>query len=570
MRRITHRLGLTALLSASLFATPFVVTPLSTPAAAQARVALSSEFRLALEPYGQFRSHPRWGVVWIPADVGPDWRPYTVGHWVYSDDYGWYWISDNTEAQWGWITFHYGRWIHDRDFGWAWIPGNQWGPAFVDWRRGRDHIGWAAMPPDELVAEVRDDPIYWDFVPAREILAPRLVSVIVPFRESETFIRETVVENRTVFIHERNFAVNPGISPAIVAAAVGRPVRTFQVRPVVLAGTANIAGATTVQASQLRTNRTSVVRQATTVQQTSTAIQPARSVPPPQPLARGANGRLGDNPPRAARGAVGTTGAAPAPTSPPAAQSTRPPERRGPNAIPPQQSPAAQTPQRAPSATTGQGAAQPGPQPNLRDERRGQGAQQRERGGVPNERGGVQNPPRAPSATTGQAPSAAQPNLGGERRAPGPQRERGGAQVSPPAPQSPAVRGPGQRSGTTGAAPSTPNLNPEPRRAAPGLPNRAAPNERVTPQAAPREHVAPPAAARPQAPPPQMPAARAPSPQAPAARGPEPRPSPPAARAPQPQPPAPTVHAPQAPRAAPPSTTGAGPRGGGGPREQGR
>jgi len=319
MRRITHRLGLTALLSASLFATPFVVTPLSTPAAAQARVALSSEFRLALEPYGQFRSHPRWGVVWIPADVGPDWRPYTVGHWVYSDDYGWYWISDNTEAQWGWITFHYGRWIHDRDFGWAWIPGNQWGPAFVDWRRGRDHIGWAAMPPDELVAEVRDDPIYWDFVPAREILAPRLVSVIVPFRESETFIRETVVENRTVFIHERNFAVNPGISPAIVAAAVGRPVRTFQVRPVVLAGTANIAGATTVQASQLRTNRTSVVRQATTVQQTSTAIQPARSVPPPQPLARGANGRLGDNPPRAARGAVGTTGAAPAPTSPPAA-----------------------------------------------------------------------------------------------------------------------------------------------------------------------------------------------------------------------------------------------------------
>lgn len=558
-RRIMHGLvGPAALLAASLLAIPSV-TPLSTPAAAQARIAVSSEFRLALEPYGEFRSHPRWGVVWIPADVGPDWRPYTVGHWVYSDEFGWYWISDDSEAQWGWITFHYGRWVHDRQVGWMWIPGSQWGPAFVDWRRGHDYIGWAPMPPDELIVEMRDDPIYWGFVPAREILAPRLASVIFPVRESEVFIRQTVIENRAVFVRERNFAVNPGISPAIVAAAVGRPVRTFQVRPVVLAGTANIAGATTVQANQLRTIRTSVVRQATTVQQTSNTIRPARNMPPPLPLARGANGRLGDNPPRAARGAIGTTGAAPAPMSPPAAQSTRPAEQRGPNAIPPQQSPAAQTRPGAPSVTTGQGAPQPSPQPNLRDERRGQGAQQRERGGV-------QNLPRTPSGTTGQAPSAAQPSLSGERRAPGPQRERGGAQVSP-APQSPALRGPGQRSGTTGAAPSTPTLDQEPRRAAPGQQNRAAPSERVTPQAMPREHVAPPAAARPQAPPPQMPAARAPTPQAPAARAPQPPPSVPAARAPQPPSSAPAA---QAPRAAPSSTTGAAPHGGGGQREQHR
>jgi hypothetical protein len=547
MLRINHRLvGLfTALFTAILITAPLLI-PLPTPAAAQPRVAISSEFRLALEPYGEFRSHPRWGDVWIPANVGRDWRPYTVGHWVYSDDYGWYWVSDDSEAQWGWITFHYGRWVHDRNLDWVWIPGNQWGPAFVDWRRGRNHIGWAPMPPDEIIVEVRDDPIYWDFVPAREFLAPRLVSVIVPVRESEIFVRETVIENRTVFVRERNFAVNPGISPAIVAAAVGQPVHTFQVRPVVLAGTANIAGATTVRADQLRTNRTSVVRQATAVQQTNNTIQPARNVPPPQPLARGENGRLGDNPPRAARGVAGTTGAASAPTSPPAAQSTRPSEQRGPNAAPSSQSPAAQTPPRTPSATTGQGAPQPSTQPNLGNERRGQGVQQRERGGV-------QNLPRTPSGTTGQAPST-QPSVGSERRGPGAQqRERGGPQASP-TPQPPAPRGPGQRSGTTGAAPSAPSLNREPRREAPALQNRRGPSERITPQAAPREHAAPPSAARP-SPQPQAPAARAPTPErAPAARGPEPRPS------------APTA---QAPRTAP-STTGAGPRGGGGPHEERR
>jgi hypothetical protein len=76
------------------------------PAAAQ----VSVEFRTALEPYGSFQRVAHWGEVWVP-NVAPHWRPYTVGRWVYSADYGWYWVSEAPEAPWGWIAFHYGRWV---------------------------------------------------------------------------------------------------------------------------------------------------------------------------------------------------------------------------------------------------------------------------------------------------------------------------------------------------------------------------------------------------------------------------------------------------------------------------
>src|SRR5262249_39176544 len=142
---------------------------------------------------------------------------------------------------------------------------------------------------------------------------------------------------------------------------------TFQVRPVVVAGTANIRGATVVQSNQLRQSqqRATFARQAIAVQQTRNMVQPARSVPAPQPLAARALGRLGDHPPRAAQGAAGTTGVAP--TQVPPAQSVRLGEQCGPNALPSRQQPppAVQGPRRTPSATTGQGAAQPRTQPNV-------------------------------------------------------------------------------------------------------------------------------------------------------------------------------------------------------------
>src|SRR5262249_50791417 len=68
-----------------------------TPAVAQ----ISEDAQIALEQYGEWRPHPRFGQVWVPREVPPDWRPYQYGHWVYTDEWGWYWVSDDVEADWG-------------------------------------------------------------------------------------------------------------------------------------------------------------------------------------------------------------------------------------------------------------------------------------------------------------------------------------------------------------------------------------------------------------------------------------------------------------------------------------
>jgi hypothetical protein len=88
-----------------------------------------------------------YGYVWQPQVNDPDWAPYTVGHWVYSDD-GWTWVSDEP---WGWATYHYGRWVNLDGTGWVWLPGYVWAPAWVSWRYGDGYCGWAPLPPDSFV-----------------------------------------------------------------------------------------------------------------------------------------------------------------------------------------------------------------------------------------------------------------------------------------------------------------------------------------------------------------------------------------------------------------------------------
>jgi hypothetical protein len=100
-------------------------------------------FRHAVDNGGEWQTHARYGDVFVPK-VSADWRPYTVGHWVYSDAYGWTWISDEP---FGWATYHYGRWTREDAQGWMWIPGGDWGPSWVVWRQTDDAIGWAALPP---------------------------------------------------------------------------------------------------------------------------------------------------------------------------------------------------------------------------------------------------------------------------------------------------------------------------------------------------------------------------------------------------------------------------------------
>jgi hypothetical protein len=80
--------------------------------------------------------------LWL--SVPENWRPFTVGHWIYTDEYGWYWDLPEPFA---WALYHYGRWGFDPAYGWYWVPGDTWAPAWVQWRYGTDYVGWAPLEP---------------------------------------------------------------------------------------------------------------------------------------------------------------------------------------------------------------------------------------------------------------------------------------------------------------------------------------------------------------------------------------------------------------------------------------
>lgn len=290
--------------TALLISTP-LVAPSIAPAAAQTRDSISIEFRTGLTPYGSWRTVGRWGEVWIPAHVVRGWQPYTVGNWVHSEDYGWYWISESSEAEWGWITYHYGRWAFDDSSGWVWVPDNVWGPAWVDWRRGDEYVGWSPLPPDDVIAEYRDNPRFWTFVRPLALIAPRLLISPLSLGQRQTILSRSAVVNRTSVSNSGRFAVNPGIAPATIAAAARQPVRTVEVRPHVVAGTADIRGAIEVNAEDLRRggNRPGQsIARAAIVQKTISSVEPPKGVPPTQALKNNQSGKVGDTPPGAAVG----------------------------------------------------------------------------------------------------------------------------------------------------------------------------------------------------------------------------------------------------------------------------
>ncbi len=144
MRQILRARLLASVLAVSVV--PFVAVAVPAQAQEQWDVSFDS-FHHQLARYGDWVYSDRWGLVWQPADVPDDFRPYySGGRWVYTGDYGWTWDSD---YDWGDIAFHYGRWIDDPYDGWMWIPGYSWSPGWVVWRSNRQSIGWMPMPPDD-------------------------------------------------------------------------------------------------------------------------------------------------------------------------------------------------------------------------------------------------------------------------------------------------------------------------------------------------------------------------------------------------------------------------------------
>ena len=283
-----------------------VVTGVSVPIVAgsltPAMAQTSEDMTAALEAYGHWVRHASYGEVWVPDGVPPDWQPYQYGHWVFTDDWGWYWVSDENEDDWGWVVYHYGRWAFDRAIGWFWVPGDEWAPAWVDWRYGGDNVGWAPLPPDDLVDAYDEQPDYWVYVPLRYIGEPQLRSHFMPRDRSMIMLRETRLINRPVRVEGRRLWVNPGLAPGFIAGRTHVALHAYQVRPRVFGATTSVQGAVIVRQQDLRIK--GEVRRAApiTVQRSTTTIQAATTTAAPQPLAKGEHGRLGSHPPRAAQG----------------------------------------------------------------------------------------------------------------------------------------------------------------------------------------------------------------------------------------------------------------------------
>jgi hypothetical protein len=212
----------------------FAALLVAVTAAPRAGAAISvSVFYDSLEPYGEWIDSADYGYVWHPADVDADWRPYTAGHWVFTD-VGWTWVSDEP---FGWATYHYGRWVNLVNTGWSWVPDTEWGPAWVSWRRSPRHVGWAPLPPEARFREATTisswvdgyydiGPGYYNFVEVRQFGAPRLREVVLPARENVTIVNET--RNITNITYVNNVVHNGGPEYDVITKESAQPIRRLK------------------------------------------------------------------------------------------------------------------------------------------------------------------------------------------------------------------------------------------------------------------------------------------------------------------------------------------------------
>lgn len=182
-----------------------------------------------LSPYGQWVNVTGYGPCWQPSNVPLDWRPYTLGHWVFTDDNGWLWVSDEP---FGWCTYHYGRWALTPAAGWCWVPGRLWGPAWVVWRHGDGFTGWCPLPPAvadrpivDVIADI--DPFAFCFVEDPFILDVRIHDHFLPVTRNITFIN--ITKNITRIDNINGRFVNRGLAVDEVEKVTGKRVERFSI-----------------------------------------------------------------------------------------------------------------------------------------------------------------------------------------------------------------------------------------------------------------------------------------------------------------------------------------------------
>jgi hypothetical protein len=158
-----------------------------------------------LSPYGMWVDYPNYGYVWIPKGY-PGFSPYaTAGHWGITDD-GWTWVSDYT---WGWVPFHYGRWDYDKVYGWFWIPGNEWGTAWVLWKKTPGNYGWVPLRPGDSISIAFGSDFHgrderWTFVKDRDMSKPDTIRRSMKRTKYITIISNSTMKNNTQKTDNRN------------------------------------------------------------------------------------------------------------------------------------------------------------------------------------------------------------------------------------------------------------------------------------------------------------------------------------------------------------------------------
>ncbi|WP_108397183.1 DUF6600 domain-containing protein [Devosia submarina] len=226
------------------------VGPLAvSPAQAQSASVSFNLFFDELEPHGVWVRHPQYRYVFCPTGVDTSWRPYTRGRWLYLQDTGWYFASDEPFA---WATYHYGRWLDDDNLGWCWVPGTKWAPAWVSWRRGGDAIGWAPLPPERegfsvSVEVVREDfpEDYWVFVPTRSFIEPDLSVSIVFGNDARSYYRETEFVGPVVV--QGDVVTNNVIEVSYIEQQINQEITVYNVEESNTPAAANVTGESTVQ-----------------------------------------------------------------------------------------------------------------------------------------------------------------------------------------------------------------------------------------------------------------------------------------------------------------------------------
>jgi hypothetical protein len=145
-----------------------------------------------LDKYGDWRTSPDYGPMWVPARVAVDWAPYRYGRWVWVRPYGWTWVEDEP---WGFAPFHYGRWVFVGAT-WGWVPGPVvvrpvYAPALVAWVGGGPGFNFS-------VAIGGGGGVAWFPLGPREVYVP-------PYRVSEAYVTRVNVTNTVV---ERTTVIN--------------------------------------------------------------------------------------------------------------------------------------------------------------------------------------------------------------------------------------------------------------------------------------------------------------------------------------------------------------------------